>query len=234
MIRTQRFTGRQITTMVAMLSAAIVLAPVGAVAATSAFTISDPVHPSNKAHVTSKGGLTVTAQDGTTGVQAKVDRSGHTVVGDGSGALTVDGKVQVSGGTVGVSGNVRAYAPATTWHFTNTSLATYYDLTPPRADAVNLTSLFVGGDRSTEFVFVTIYAGTVPKSATTCSASITATEPIWQGEVVGGSAGATNPISITFPAPLTARPASGKKTCLYAYMNRSGSGILNASGYYGG
>ena len=225
MTGTQRFTGRQITTVVAMLCAAIVLAPVGAVAATNAFTISDPVHPSNKARVTSKGGLAVTAQDGTTGVRAKVDRSGRTVVGDGSGALTVDGKV-------GVSGNVRAYAPSATWHFTNTFAATYYDLTLPRADAVNLTSLFVGGDRTTQYVFVSVYGATVPKSATTCRSS--ATDSSGRERWSGAPPGATNPITMAFPTPLTSRPASGMKTCLYAYMNNSGSGLLNASGYYGG
>jgi hypothetical protein len=207
--------------MVAMLSAAIVLAPVGAVAATNAFTISDPAHPAHKAHVSSKGGLAVTAQDGTTGVRAKVDKSGHTVVGDGSGALTVDGTVHTS-------------APSATWHFTNTNSGTYFDLTLPRNDAANLTSLFASGDSTTQFIYLGIYAATVPTSATTsCSSSPGSSELIWQGEA-GGAAGAKIPIAITFPTPLKAQPASGKKICLYAYMNHSGNAIMSASGYYGG
>jgi hypothetical protein len=155
-----------------------------------------------------------------------VDKSGHTVVGDGRGALTVDGNVQVSG-------TVHSAAPSASWHYTTTYSATYYDLTVPRADATNLTSLFVSGDSSTQFIYVAIYAATVPTSATThCKSSASSPEIIWQGEV-GGSAGATIPISITFPTPLTSRPAGGKKTCLYAYVNHSGGAVLNASGYYG-
>jgi hypothetical protein len=227
MTSTKRFTGRQITAMVAMLSAAIVLAPVSAVAATSVFTISDPAHPSYKAHVSSKGGLAVTAQDRTTGVRARVDNSGRSVVGDGSGALTVDGSVNVSG-------NVRAYSPAATWHFTNTYAGTYFDLTLPRTDAVNLTSLFASGDSTTQVIFLGIYAATVPTSSTSsCSGSEGTSALIWQGEA-GGSAGAKDPISITFPTPLRSQPASGKKTCLYAYLNHTGNAILSASGYYGG
>ena len=222
MTEARRITGRQLVAVVAMISAAIVLAPVGAVAASSVFTsIADPVHPSYKARVTAKGGLAVTTQDGATGVRAKVDRSGHAVVGDGSGALTVDG-------------SVRGYAPAATWHFSTEFSSTYYDLTGPRSDAVNLTSLFVGGDHSTQFVFAAIYAATVPGTTKTgCQEAATSSKVLWQGET-GGPAYAPVPVSASFPTPLTARPGPGKKTCLYAYVNHVGGAILDASGYFGG
>jgi hypothetical protein len=135
---------------------------------------------------------------------------------------------------VSVSGNVRAYAPSTTWHFANTVSGTYFDLTLPRTDAANLTSLFASGDSGTQYIYVGIYAATVPTSATTsCESSASSNELIWQGEA-GGAAGAIVPISITFPTPLTSRPTRGKKTCLYAYLNHGGPAILSASGYYGG
>ena len=66
-----RFTGRQIVTMVVAISAAVVLAPVGALAATgSLVNITDPVHRDQKARVSGDGRL---------------------LVGDGGEALTVDG-----------------------------------------------------------------------------------------------------------------------------------------------
>jgi hypothetical protein len=179
------------------------------------------VHSSYKARVTSKGGLAVTNQDGATGVRAKVDRSGRAVVGDGSGALTVDG-------------SVRVYAPAATWHFANENGDFSFDLTAPRADAVNLTSLFVSGDSSTQSAFLAVEAATVPASTRTgCQAAATSSKLLWQG-AVGGPAGAKTPISISFPTPLTSRPAAGKKTCLWAFLNHSGNATFDASGYYGG
>lgn len=68
----RRFSNRQVVAMVAAGCAAVILAPAGAIAATSAFTLADPVHPAQKARVDSHGALKV---------------------GDGNGALTVDGTV---------------------------------------------------------------------------------------------------------------------------------------------
>lgn len=69
-----RFSSRQVVTIVVSVCAAVVFAPVALYAASiSAVTISDPSHPTHKAHVTSKGRL---------------------VVGDESGPLTVDGTVK--------------------------------------------------------------------------------------------------------------------------------------------
>lgn len=66
-----RFSGRHIVGMVVAVSAAVVLAPVGAMAATgSLVNITDPVHTANKARVDAKGALRV---------------------GDGGGSLTIDG-----------------------------------------------------------------------------------------------------------------------------------------------
>jgi len=86
-----RFTGRQITTMVIAACLTLILLPVGAYAATGTVTtIVDAVHKSQKARVTSTGRL-VTAPCDTNGCAA-VDGSSLRV-GDGRGALTVDGSV---------------------------------------------------------------------------------------------------------------------------------------------
>jgi hypothetical protein len=86
-----RLNGRQITTIVVAICIAIVAFPVGVFAAANAssVTIADPTHPKQKVHV----------------------EGGKLLVGDGSGALTVDGGVSVSGavsvnGTASVKGNV--------------------------------------------------------------------------------------------------------------------------------
>ena len=69
----RRLTGNHIVAIVVALSAAAVLAPAGAIAA----------------------GSLVTLVDATTGSRARVD-SGKVRVGDGSGALTVDGTVKTA------------------------------------------------------------------------------------------------------------------------------------------
>jgi hypothetical protein len=83
-MRNGRFTNRQWVTIVVAVCAAVVLAPVGAVAATSAFTVADPVHPAQK---------------------ARVDRHGALKVGDGSGAVTVDGTVNTFPAARAFTGN---------------------------------------------------------------------------------------------------------------------------------
>jgi len=89
MSTSNRFSGRQITIMVVAACLALVLLPVGAFAASSAVTtIADAVHSSQRARVSSAGRL-VTAPCDSNGCAA-VD--GSTLrVGDGHGALTVDG-----------------------------------------------------------------------------------------------------------------------------------------------
>jgi hypothetical protein len=69
----RRITGRQVTAMVIAICLAVVLVPVGAMAATgSLVNITDPVAKTHK---------------------ARVDSAGRLKIGDGSGALTVDGAV---------------------------------------------------------------------------------------------------------------------------------------------
>jgi hypothetical protein len=60
--------------------------------ATSAVSITD-ASSGVKAHVTGKASLLTSERDPVSGVYAKTDASGRRLVGDGSGALTVDGSV---------------------------------------------------------------------------------------------------------------------------------------------
>lgn len=88
-----RLTGRHIVTIVASICAAVVLAPVGVMAATGQLVnIADPVTGSNQARVNSGGGLHVSQVDPSTRSVGRVD-GGKVRVGDGSGNLTVDGAV---------------------------------------------------------------------------------------------------------------------------------------------
>ena len=90
---TRRLSGGHIVTIVVAICAAVVLAPVGVMAATGSFVnITDPVTAANKARVNSAGALQATQVDPTTRSAARVD-GGKLRVGDGSGGLTVDGTV---------------------------------------------------------------------------------------------------------------------------------------------
>ena len=86
-----RLTGRQVTTMVVALCVAVIAFPVGAFAATlTKVRIADSTQSSRVAHVTAQGRISTTTcdADGCAAVDA-----GRLRVGDGSGALTVDGSV---------------------------------------------------------------------------------------------------------------------------------------------
>ncbi|HEX8002336.1 MAG TPA: hypothetical protein VF519_06540 [Mycobacteriales bacterium] len=88
-----RLSGRHIVTIVVAVCAAVVLAPVGVMAATGTLVnITDPVNSANRARVTSAGSMYSSLIDQSTRSVANVD-SGKLRVGDGSGALSVDGTV---------------------------------------------------------------------------------------------------------------------------------------------
>lgn len=205
----RRFTGRQITIMVAAACAAIVLAPAGAVAATSMFSIADPSHPTYKARVTASGRLVIAPCDSDS--CAAVD-SGKLRVGDGSGALTVDGTVVVG-------------SPSSAWYATaNLGTDPAAALAGPTTSPIDLTSLTVSG-AATGDEFVALEAYQVSTTATTCI-NPASTEIVWrsgQHDVA--------PQSVSFPTPLRVKPQTGHKLCLVAYTN--GFAQFSASGYLG-
>ncbi|HEV2891558.1 MAG TPA: hypothetical protein VGX28_14390 [Frankiaceae bacterium] len=89
----RRLSGGQIVTIVVAICAAVVLAPVGVMAATGQLVnIADPVTGGNQARVNSAGSLYTAQVDPSTRSVGRVD-GGKVRVGDGSGNLTVDGAV---------------------------------------------------------------------------------------------------------------------------------------------
>lgn len=77
-----RFSGRQLTVMVVAVCAAIMLAPVGVMAATgSGVNIIDPVTSANKARVSGNGTLLIAPRDVHTGATAAIDGSSLRVGG---------------------------------------------------------------------------------------------------------------------------------------------------------
>jgi hypothetical protein len=203
MDKARRFTGRQITTMVVAAAIAVVAAPVGAMAATGSFVnITDPVNAAQK---------------------ARVDASGHLEVGDGSGALTVDGAT-------------RPMAPgAPWWSSMDVGPADMMALVGPSSAAVNFTSLSITMDASsTGSRDVRIAAKNVPSSATICDPNVgTVDGTMWHARGLRASQGAY----LSFPSPLQWRPPSGMKVCIYAWSDAdaavTGLATVNASGYYG-
>jgi hypothetical protein len=77
----RRLSGTNITVIVVALCAAIVLAPIGAMAASGQLVnITDPGHKNQKARVSTKGSLITSLRDAATGANAKVDAAGEQLV----------------------------------------------------------------------------------------------------------------------------------------------------------
>lgn len=148
MQRDRRFTNRQVVTMVVAICAAVVLAPVGALAATgSLVNITDPVHSAYKARVSSAGRLLATPCDG-------------------NSCAAVDGSSLRVGGTLGS----RPLAPASAWH-TMTFVNGPVTIVGPIATAIDVTSLTVTpAGSSANFG---LQAAQVPATATSCASGST-------------------------------------------------------------
>jgi hypothetical protein len=225
MERTRRFSNRQVTAMIASICAAVVLAPVGAMAATGNLTsIADPVHKSQKARVNASGNLYVTQRDATNGRAAKIDAGGHTIVGDGKGALTVDGRVSVTDGSgaLTVDGAIRPLAPAAP--FSASGSFTGNDLIyGPTSSTINLTSLTVTA--TTNDTTFELYMSHVPKSATSC-ADAQFDVALWMVPDMALHV----PLTTSFPTPLQHRAAAGTKLCLFTFS----AGVwANVGGFLG-
>ena len=122
------FSPRDIVIVIVSVSAAMILTPVGVMAAASQL---------------------VTIKDPTTTSKARVD-AGKVRIGDGSGAVTIDGTVQVTDGNgpLGVDGTVgaRMVAPTTPWNPINDLTLNAGDTRRPMrsgtgATKLNLTSM---------------------------------------------------------------------------------------------
>jgi hypothetical protein len=196
-----RFSGRQIAAIVLSVCAAVVLTPtiVYAAATSSSVTIADPGHPARKAHVA----------------------RGKLFVGDGKGALTVDGAVAA-----------RPVAPARPWNAVNfvsvssgTPRSELFSSTVP--NKLNLTSFTVAtaGNSGTVTLSVQVYISN--SGAGDCvslgGASFSAAERF----LVTVPDGQT--VTVPYPTPLvyTAYGSTGDKYC----VDVEGSGPSGYSAY---
>jgi hypothetical protein len=196
------FSGRQLTVMFCALMVAVVMVP-SAVYAVDAFS-------------------NVAVQDPVSGVKAKVASNGSLWVSDGSGAMTVDGTV-----------NVRSVAPAKVWSRTYEAGVANQGAVPvagPSATGIELTSLSVFHAVSGSTTAVVLGWLFVPSSATTCPTNVNLDGINYIGYVSDST-----PLVVTFPTPIQLRPPVGKKVCLEDVTNSPGKVTtyeLNASGYY--
>lgn len=184
-----RFSGRQVVAIVVAVSAAVVLTPTVVYAATgSSVTITDPTHASRKAHVTVAGKL---------------------MVGDGSGALTVDGTV-----------NARPVAPAHPWNPVNYIVVTsgsprneLYEATQPTK--LNITSFTVaatGSSAGTVQLSVQVYVS--DSSSGNCVTLTGASFGAAERFLVTVPVGQTTNISYPTPLVYSAYGGKGDKYCV--------------------
>lgn len=192
--RGNRFTARQLTVITVAVAAAVIALPVGvyAAATTSIVTIGDPTTPGNQAHV---------------------DASGRLQVGDGSGALTVDGTVRV--------------APPAKPFVKYGNYSGTHVLAGPTTSAIDVTSLAVSTNNSSGSI-VSLYVEQYPSTATKCTGEPYSIRYLWYLHNLPH----TTPVTAAFPTPLVAPvPPSGRKNCLVVADSAQSSWTIG--GYYG-
>jgi hypothetical protein len=187
------FTGRQLTTIAVAIIIGVVMLP-SAVWAVDTFS-------------------NVAIQDPVSGAKASVDATNHLKVGDGSGALTVDGTVAS-----------RPASPSKVWSAAGSATSgTYTILAGPSATGIEVTSLSA---ISTSDVQLWLRWEMIPNTATACP------QNFGNGTNYQMDLPSRVPLVATFPTPIQLRPGTGQKVCLIAAQSGAGTISLNASGYY--
>lgn len=201
-----KFTGRQLTIMVVAVCAAAVLTPAAVYAATgSAVNITDPVTTTQKARV----------------IGSKL------AVGDGSGALTVDGTVRVNDGSgaLTVDGSTVALDPTTAW-------TVYADIANNGTDKLLLRDLAANAgatigsitlsNTSSNVVKVQLFARH-PSTPGVCTSS-----GLVQNYYQLYSVLPNDTRTITF-APRFRVPKLSSESCLFMYVTGSGADTVSVS-----
>ena len=188
----QRFTGKQITTIVIAVAAAVVLMPAAVYAAATAVNIADP-STGNKARVVN-GKLSVGDGAGPVSVDGTVR------VYDGSGPLTVDGAVSVKQ----PSGNFSKYAFAT-----DTGDAVLYDI--PANAGVAISSLTAAHEVGTGPAMVRVRTLT-PNTPNNCTSGGTVVD-----EITAITVPADDTRSASYSPPILV-PKSSSEKCLIAFV----------------
>lgn len=165
-------------------------------------------------------GQIVNVSDPVNANTARVDASGKLNVGDGSGALSVDGTVAA-----------RPAPPASPWRASEDIQAGAF-IAGPSAAPINVTSISISTDAATGSNADTfLYGMTVPASATSC-AGATGYLTLWHIRDLGDG---VTPVSFSFPTPMQYKPPANTKACLWALAHSGGSvTTMNAVGFYGG
>jgi hypothetical protein len=151
---------------------------------------------------------------------AKVDSAGKLAVGDGNGALSVDGTVAS-----------RPAAPASPWRVSDDIETAGKFIAGPSASPINVTSLSVSTDApSGQSLDVRLFLYHVPSTATSCSTT-NFDGVLWHIRDAGDG---VTPVSFTFPTPLQWKPPANTKACLKATAVSLYTTTMNAVGFYGG
>lgn len=208
-----------VVAIVTAVCGAAVLAPVAAGAA--GFTpvgIQDPVYAERHARVSGTGQLWTTQVDPISKTYSRVDASGKQLVGDGTGALTIDGQVLAT-----------ERAPATAWSemtpLANSKAILHEEATTRRIALTSFSVAAVGNAAST----VTLEQFTRLSGTQTCANVLAGTQDgvDWRRSVdLGGqrvlrvSAQASATSQLTFPTPLVLDdgPAGNGLTCFLASL----------------
>jgi hypothetical protein len=198
-----KLTGTQVTVMVVAVSAATILAPAAVSAATtgSSVNITDPVYSSARARV----------------------GAGKLFVGDGAGALTVDGTVSAT-----VTGAVTAADPATTWSLlsdiADTGTSTKLAEVPATGHGISIGTLVLSHTGGTGSATLQLRA-IVPTTPGDCSAGAVLTDlmsfTLAQGEQK----------TVTYsPGFRVGNVAQGtaRDVCLNAFVVYTGQGVQGA------
>jgi len=148
---------------------------------------------------------------------AKVDPSGHLLVGDGAGPLTVDGTV-----------SARPQAPSSSWRASEDFHNSNVFLVGPTASPIQITSISASLGASSDSADIRLIGWHVDKTATSCATS-GFDGTFWHIPFFTGAA----PLVVTFPTPLEYRPPNGTKGCLQL-EGIGNAGTFNASGFLGG
>jgi len=154
---------------------------------------------------------------------AKVDPTGHLVVGDGGGPLTIDGAV-----------GARIVAPANSFSHVeqldlNAGEAAIYG---PTSATINVTSVSISaippvpGSSATGF---DLHSWDVPGASVDCNSGVANVQEIWSTYLF-----AVQPeTGTTFPAAVVRKPPSGRKECLATYTYGAFAVEVSVTGYLG-
>jgi hypothetical protein len=228
------FSSRQIVTILVTVCVTIVVMPTAVWAAnTSLVRLTDG--KGKVARIDSKGRLVVTDGSGPVTVDGKVGVAGTVAVAGKvgvAGTVAVGGTVSV-GNTVAINGSVRTLAPASPWSYATDGYLKGQAvlLAGPTSSAISVTSLTASeASNETALNEIFLYGDSVPASTKTCPPQESSgAKVVWTIQSINQ----TTPVQTSFPTPLQYRAAAGQKACLYLSVFGGSYMVADVSGYTG-